>query len=100
MLTVISELPWIPLTNLPCFSTLAHILSSSFTSATEDCTILILIPRMYLILPLTLTLAFVTYKKNIYRYKIEGADAARILQHNIGFPSSMKFKSIVKDNQI
>ena len=39
-------------------------------------------------------------KDCFHRAKIEGADANRILQHAIGFPSSTNFKSIVKGNQL
>ena len=71
-----------------------------FTSDAKDCTILILLPSMYLILPLMLTIYLVPSNKTIFfhRDKIKGVCAARILQCAIGFPSSTKSKSIVKGN--
>ena len=59
MLPVSSELSLIPTTNLICSSVLAQIPSSSFTIYSWDYTTLILMPLMYLTLPLTLSLFFV-----------------------------------------
>ena len=43
---------------------------------------------------------FQEHKKCFHRSEIDGSDSARILQRDIWFPSSMKFKIIVNVNQL
>ena len=103
MLLVSSELPWILTRNLQFFSTLAQIPYSIFTIDAKDCTFLILLTLMYLLHMLTLNISLPYSKRRIYifhRSKIEGADAARIIQCSIGFPSRFFFKSMLKVNQL